>query len=87
MKRKKLRLNKKRTFLLTLQSLVLVVFASIILWSLYQALGYHNLMLAFGSSLCGFLIAFISLVIIRDAIEENIELKKTYKPRHGSKSK
>ncbi len=87
MKKKKLKLNKKRSFLMTLEFLVIIVFCVIILWSLYQALGYHNLMLAFGSSLCGFLIAFISLVIIRDAIEENNEFKKTYKPRHGSKSK
>lgn len=72
---------------MTLEFLVIIVFCVIILWSLYQALGYYNLMLAFGSSLCGFLIAFISLVIIRDAIEENIEFKKTYKPKYSRKSK
>lgn len=72
---------------MTLEFLVMIAFCAIILWSLYQVLGYHNLVLAFESALCGFLATCIALSIISDAIEANIELKKTYKPWHGSKSK
>lgn len=68
---------------------VVITFTMIIVFlkCLTDAVTYHNLPICFGIAIGTFFIIYFTWIIISDAIKENNELKKTYKPRHGSKSK